>query len=43
LHQYGYIRYQPSFNHFAGSLVYFLDMPGERRLLSGILRKAAGF
>ncbi|HEU4576573.1 MAG TPA: hypothetical protein VFS36_16350 [Chitinophagaceae bacterium] len=23
LHQYGYIRYVPSYNHFLGSLVYF--------------------
>lgn len=24
LHQYGYIRYIPSYNHFAGSSVYFM-------------------
>jgi hypothetical protein len=26
LHEYGYIRYVPSFNHCLGSLVYFLEM-----------------
>jgi hypothetical protein len=25
LHQYGYIRYVPSYNHFLGSLVYFIS------------------
>jgi len=25
LHDYGYIRYVPSFNHFLSSLVYFID------------------
>ena len=24
LHEYGYIRYIPSYNHFLGSLIYFL-------------------
>jgi hypothetical protein len=27
LHQYGYISYVPSYNHFLGSLVYFLPIP----------------
>jgi len=26
LHEYGYIRYVPSFNHCLGSLVYFLEI-----------------
>jgi len=25
LHEYGYIRYEPSYNHFRGSLVYFIE------------------
>lgn len=25
LHEYGYIRYIPSYNHFLGSLVYFIQ------------------
>lgn len=25
LHEYGYIKYVPSYNHFLGSLVYFID------------------
>jgi hypothetical protein len=27
LHRYGYIRYVPSYNHFLGSLVYFIPIP----------------
>jgi hypothetical protein len=27
LHQYGYIRYIPSFNHYLGSLVYLAGFP----------------
>lgn len=27
LHEYGYIKYVPSYNHFLGSLVYFVPMP----------------
>ena len=26
LHEYGYIKYVPSYNHFLGSLVYFIDL-----------------
>lgn len=26
LHEYGYIKYVPSYNHFLGSLVYFTDL-----------------
>lgn len=25
LHQYGYIKYVPSYNHFLGSLIYIMD------------------
>lgn len=28
LHEYGYIKYVPSYNHFLGSLVYFIDRRG---------------
>lgn len=28
LHDYKYIRYLPSYNHFLGSLVYFLEITG---------------
>ncbi|HRN55636.1 MAG TPA: hypothetical protein PLL71_04260 [Agriterribacter sp.] len=27
LHEYGYIKYVPSYNHFLGSLVYFVPIP----------------
>ena len=26
LHEYGYIRYVPSYNHFLGSLIYFVEI-----------------
>jgi len=29
LHQYGYIKYVPSYNHFLGSLVYFINSDSE--------------
>jgi hypothetical protein len=29
LHEYGYIKYIPSYNHFLGSLVYFTDVESK--------------
>ncbi|GAA4339606.1 hypothetical protein [Flaviaesturariibacter amylovorans] len=29
LHQYGYIQYVPSYNHFLGSLIYFIEVSGK--------------
>lgn len=29
LHQWGYIKYVPSYNHFLGSLVYIIPIPGS--------------
>lgn len=32
LHDYGYIKYIPSYNHFQGSLVYFVPLPSVVQL-----------
>src|ERR1044071_5558387 len=31
LHEYGYIKYEPSYNHFEGSLVYFAAVTKKDR------------
>ena len=30
LHEYGYIKYMPSYNHFLGSLVYFTNIKKDK-------------